>query len=367
MLNFINKVIFHSLKYSTLIFQIIYSLTIQKIIKKKYVVTKYKNYKKHKFIFLYVGFIEKKFDISYLNILSEAKKKNCYIVYVNNCKNFIPTNDLKNIIDVYINNHDSGWDFSLYKTGTDYIFNELKNCSFKKIIYANDSVFYFKKNINFFLNNFLDLKHDLIVTFENSGMGKYHYSSWFFSIEKKIFINKKYLNFFKNIFDIKNKYYSIHFGEHRLSKVLIDINPKTKIIYSNSFLINSLKKNFGKISDYITVFDSTAFKDFYNSRINLNLTNKTFLDWLKLNLWLYSPAHFFNNYLFIYEKFPVLKKDLIWNNLLSYSSLNNIFNNVYKLNNKEYFQYIRKYYLLRGRLQDAPYIRKFYAYLGLRA
>jgi hypothetical protein len=356
-----------AVKLLVIFYQIIISLSIAKVLNKKPTVTKIKNFTNQKNIFLFVGFC-KEFDWSTINILTEAKSLGMYIVYVNNCDLFDLKKINKNIVDVYINNHNVGWDFSLYKTGTNYINTQLSNKNFDTVIYANDSVFYLKNGLRKFIKKFIESDSEIVGSFENSGHGTYHISSWFLGIKKSVFLNKNYLKFYKNIFDIKNKYYSIHFAEHKLTKLLLKMKCDIDVIYSNGYLLELVKNNF-YTKDFIRIFDSLPFRDFMaQQKFTSDITLKNYINWLKLNLWLCSPMHVFGIYLISFKNFPVLKKDLYWTRWHhEYSSVDFVCETIKKFESSHAAKACKLYYLTRGRLVDASLIKKLQTYFGLRA
>ena len=353
-------------KYLIIFYQIVFSITLAKLLYKRPTITKISEFSNEKNIFLFVGF-SKKFDWSTINILSEARELGLYIVYVNNCDDFDIKFLDKNLVDVYINNHNIGWDFSLYKTGTLYIQKELSEKQFERVIYANDSVFYLKNGLRQFFEKFINTKIDVIGPFENSGFGKYHISSWFLSIDRKVFLNCAYQKFYRSIFDIKNKFYSIHFGEHRLTNLLLNICDSFEGVYDNRSLLQRAKNKFKGVN-FIEIFDSEPLRDYMLRVSAKNLSFNDYMEFLDLNLWLCSPIHVFGVFLILFDDFPILKKDLYWTSYHHhYSSLGSVIDAVAKMDSIQTAESIKFYYLKRGRLRDGSLLQKFQAYAGLRA
>lgn len=316
------------------------------------------------FIFLFVCFAQT-FDESIKTILSTSKKNGGYNIVVNNHPEFDKI-FICNLVDVYIDNRNIGWDFALYKKGAEYIYKNHSKWNFSKVILANDSVFYMKNGINEFFQKFITTEHDVIGTFENSGTGKYHLSSWFISIEKEIFLDQSVKNFFVGIKEIKNKYYSIHGGEHMLSKVLINSSKNFSVAFSNDFLVEQLAKSNLPYAQISIEFSGNAFSDFTNQKA-YEKTGRAWIEWLKINLFNYSPIHTFQKFLLKNSRFPCLKKDLFWNGQVQYNSLSEIHKTVTEISDKTNADAILKYYLKRGRLKDAKLTDKIKSIFGLRA
>lgn len=353
------------IKYLIIALQILAEFALTPI-KKKSVITKFKNFSNQKNLLLFVGY-SSHFDFSTMNFLEAAKEMDCYVIYVNNNEKMNAANIPDTLIDVYINNQNKGWDFSLYKTGTKYICEGVKNKNFERVLYANDSVFYLKKGLHQFLKKFLDVNSDFVSTFENSGNGRYHYSSWIFSVKREIFFSEKYQKFFNNIYDIKNKFYSIHFGEHRFSKLMLSLTESIETIFSNEYLLRVMDKI--KIeNEFIKVFDSEPLRDFKRTCQPKYFNQENFNNWLKLNLWLCSPMHVFGVFLAKSGNLPVIKKDLYWTQWHhQYSSLGVVQEIVAECESTDVAIHVHNYYIRRGRLRDGTFTQKVQSRLGLRA
>jgi hypothetical protein len=99
--------------------------------------------------------------------------------------------------DVFLESANIGRCFSMYKMATHYVIdNNLFKLENKKIIYANDSVFFIKKNLSNEINKLLNNKYDLITQVENfDEQSRYHASSWLFSLDYNVLKTKKLIIF----------------------------------------------------------------------------------------------------------------------------------------------------------------------------
>lgn len=157
-------------------------------------------------------------------------RKNHLLIIVSN-SDFITS--YKDHCDCLISVSKTGRDFLCYKAGYDFINKNLK-IKFKRITFANDSVWYFKRKQQSLLNRISGNKN---YALEKNYDTSPHISGYFFSIYERESINslKKLLS--KNL-NYKSRYNNIYNCEHLLLKnikksfstletKIIDIIPKS--------------------------------------------------------------------------------------------------------------------------------------------
>lgn len=323
----------------------------------------------HKFILIFAGF-SRNIDTYTGDHLKLFKSRGGYIVYVNNHEKFDRHCLTNHPIDVYIDNRNSGWDFSMYKTATQFVYKNInKEILPNKIIYANDSVFYLKTENTDFIDGLLDVTYDFTGMFENSGRGRYHVSSWLVSMSKEMFISNKIRKFWRRHVPLKNKHHAIHSGEHRLTKTVFEITNKVKVLYNNSVLLELLNKHAELDSWELKKLLAPSLTSLAVVNVNRNDLKylKYFKCFLERNLWLVSPHHIFNLFLVKEENFPFIKKDIFWHERLDYSMLS-VF---YQIINTKFSENIaidlQAYYIRKGRLRDQGFKGKILSFFGLRA
>lgn len=307
-------------------------------------------------------------DSSRRRFLQSMRKSNAYIVLVNNKTGFIINDSDTHFIDAIYENSNRGMDIGGFKHASEtYIERYGVNDIPEKIVYANDSLFFLGGDDSTFAK-LLDPMKPWVGLFENSGVGgKYHVSSWLFSISKELFLDPALATFWHTYTPINNKFYSIHKGEHGLSMTFLKLGYTPSVIYSNEILLalidEALRNNFEKNS----LFLSTELISRITSR-NLHFDNtrpEWFIYLIHETLFTVSPMHACQLLLLDSGLCAFIKKDLFWNQRLSYAKLPLLQNILEKRAELDLVQEIMNYYLVRGRLCDARLFAKLRALLGI--
>ena len=356
--------VFYAFKYFIVLLQLPTSFA--KLIFTKPEIIKIKEYSnEHKFIFIYAS-IEPTISQSSSNVLNVIKELGGYIVLITNSSKYTLTDKSKSLVDVFINNKDRGWDFSQYKIASNYIYKNLANENYTKVIYQNDSVFYLSNNLNHQLAKLLDIEYDFISFFDGSGVYRYHLSSWSLSVSKNIFLDKKIKRFWGKFFEVKNKFYSIMQGEFAFSKAVFSLFPKSQVIYNNHFLNLSKELNLSN-TKYIS---ESLMEDFYDS-INFmygfdNKNTDPLKDYIFHNTTKYPFIQTFGLLLLKFHDMPFIKKDLFWLEHQSLSSFHLLEAILVDKVDKDYVNTIKAYFLNRGHLSGSTLHRKILTFLGIR-
>jgi len=310
----------------------------------------------------------KNIDLSRRRFLQSLKKINSYVIVIlNNDKIEIDQCDL-NLIDSIYYNDNIGMDIGGYKRASEHFYESIDASKIpNKIIYANDSLFYIDENKECF-EALIDNKANWVGIFENSGLGRYHVSSWLFSISKDLFLSDEIRKYWKNYKPINNKYHAIHAGEHGITKVLLKLGVVPKIVYSNKIineiLVRYLQLDFFNTYNYL----STEFTNYINSTgINAatDLELKSLIYRISDSFYLVSPMHLVQLLFLKHTRYSFIKKDLFWNERLSYAKLKLLDE---LLESKCAFgerSDILNYFLNRGRLRDADFKTRMFVRLGI--
>lgn len=355
---------FHAFRYFIVILQLPFSFT--KLIFTKTEIIKIKEYSnKHKFIFIYAS-VEPTMSQSSSNVLTVIKELGGYVVLVTNYSKYTFTDKSKSMVDVFINNKNRGWDFSQYKIASNYIYKNIANENYTKVIYQNDSVFYLPINLKRQLAKLLDIEYDFISFTDASGVNRYHLTSWSLSVSKNIFLDKKIKRFWGKFFEIKNKFYAVVQGELSFSKAVLSLFPKSRVIYNNHFLKLSKELNLSN-TKYMS---KSIMNDFYDSvNFMYGLDNKDtdpLRDFIFHNSTTYPFIQTFGLFLLKYHDMPFVKKDLFWLESQSLGSFHLLEEILVDKVDKDYVNTISAYFLNRGHLSGSPVHRKFLTFIGVR-
>jgi len=356
--------VIHIIRYTVALLQIPHSYFRTLFIKPEIVeVNQYSN--EHQFIFIYAS-IESQVGESSLNILSEVRKLGGYIILVTNSSNYLLSESARNLVDVFINNNDTGWDFSQYKRASQYIYSNLSEADYSKVIYANDSVFYLPKNLKNDVDNLLSKDFDVAAPFDGLGRYNYHFASWFISVGRDVFLSEKIRKFWNKFFEVKNKFYAIIEGEYAFSKALFSTLPKTYVTY-NGLYLSSLKEMNLKHLKYMS---PKLHDDFFESRdfmysVN-DLVEDPLRDYVSHNLSEYPLAQTFAPLLLAFSNLSFIKKDLFWNEFQSINSIYFFTSLLDEKINKKYSNLMKAYFIKRGTLSRSNSYVKALNFLGVR-
>jgi hypothetical protein len=319
----------------------------------------------HKFIFIYAS-IEKEIGESSSNILNSVRELGGFIILVTNRAGYVFDDKTRSLCDIFIDNRNTGWDFSQYKRASHYIYENLTSVDFSKVIYANDSVFYLPNNLTAAISKLLDDQNEVMSIFDGVGKPNYHFASWFMSISKEVFLKEKIRRFWNKFFEVKNKYYAIMAGEYGFSKALLSLLPKTFVIY-NGFYICSIKELNLKHLKYMSPKIHDHFFDKRDFHYGGEDSNEDPLrDYVSHNLAKYSIPQVFAPLLVKFCGMQFLKKDIFWNDFQSISSLYFISSILKEEVGEQYLNFIKAYYLKRGFLSGAKFYIKIIYFLGVR-
>jgi len=151
-----------------------------------------------------------------------------------------------------------GRDFGAYQAGIRYVHNLPIYSNLERILFANDSVYYFPDSENF-LDNILNVDGNWIAMFVNFQQS-IHAQSFFQIFNRELFTNNAFLDFWSNYYPTNFRHRVINNGELKLAGLLIEAGffPKpfvtAELIESSdqSHLVNREEKfalwsNFGSM------------------------------------------------------------------------------------------------------------------------
>jgi hypothetical protein len=352
------------MRYTVALLQIPHSYLRALVVKPKIVEIK-KYSAEHKFIFIYAS-IEPQVGESSQNILSTVKQLGGYTILITNSSNYILSEDSRRLIDVFIDNKDTGWDFSQYKRASQYIYLNLRGTDFSKVVYANDSVFYLPVNLKNDVANLLSEEFDVAAPFDGLGRYNYHFASWFISVGREVFLSEKIRTFWNKFFEVKNKFYAIVEGEYAFSKALFSTLPKTFVAYNGLYLSSFKEMNL----KHLKYMSPKLHDDFFESRDFMygagDLVEDPLRDYVSHNLSEYPLAQTFAPLLLAFANLSFIKKDLFWNEFQSISSIYFFTSLLDEKINKKYSNLIKAYFIKRGTLSRSNSYIKGLNFLGIR-
>ena len=191
-----------------------------------------------------------------INLLNVAKKAGIYIIAVNTQKCVKPKN-LQRIIDCYIERPNFGQDFGSYKTAYAHIFKRGWNKHCPRLLMLNDSVFYSKKNLEFFIHQMFHTTTEVLGATENHE-NSYHLGSFCISLDNSILQHPTFKRFWSKYKKTNIRPKVIEKGEKKLTKTLqkcISSETQLTALFNLPWLIKHIDQHpdiLNTIIDYYT-------------------------------------------------------------------------------------------------------------------
>ena len=213
-------------------------------------------YKKSTSVHLAIFVVHQKNNLPFYirNMLEALLANHMKVVVVVNGE---ATSDTKNYLELnchtVIYRKNTGRDFGAYQ---DALSNEVID-DFQKVLLVNDSVFYFKKNLNALIGDTLKNKQDWIAFYDNYNLA-YHAQSFFLCFGPAVLRSKAFKIFWRNYRPFNLRHRVIKEGELKLSHALMDAEFQCHVIMNASDLgrnLRALKETeLLHLKDFLTVF-----------------------------------------------------------------------------------------------------------------
>ncbi|PQZ48188.1 hypothetical protein CQ052_17290 [Ochrobactrum sp. MYb15] len=147
---------------------------------------------------------------------------------------------LKSKCHLILERDNTGLDIGGYRDATLYLNNILKIIP-KRVIYMNDSVYYFASGLDSIFKRLSSSESDICGTFENFEHC-YHIQSFCFSVSGDLFNNSSFLQFWENYLPVNSRLWAIKQGEIALSTMMVPLANKVDVIYQPDNLMAPLSK-----------------------------------------------------------------------------------------------------------------------------
>jgi hypothetical protein len=199
----------------------------------------------------------------------------------------------------------TGFDIGGYQDATKWLRD---NCSVDRLLYLNDSVYYFREGLTDTFDRLANSKADVCSVFENWEF-TYHVQSFCFSISRQVFDSPAFVNFWNNYLPVNSRLWAIQRGEIGLSKAIVPHSKSFEVIYSP----NDVRDKIGSLGqdELLQINKYLPIRIRFND-IGSTLQRQTIEDHLINQLSSYSQIHTGG---FLYRKFlgnPLIKRDLVY-------------------------------------------------------
>jgi hypothetical protein len=146
----------------------------------------------------------------------------------------------------------TGRDFGAYQ---DALSMEILD-RYQKVLLVNDSVFYFKKNLEKLIGDTLKSEEDWVALYDNFNEG-YHAQSFFLCFGAEVLRSKTFKIFWRGYWPFNLRYRVIHKGELYLSHVLVDAGFHCHVVMNGPDLESRLRGlsplELSRLKDFLTV------------------------------------------------------------------------------------------------------------------
>ncbi|WP_416914371.1 rhamnan synthesis F family protein [Seohaeicola sp.] len=153
-----------------------------------------------------------------IRLIKTARAQGIYVLGVNTLKLKQPE-ELRGLVDCYIERPNFGRDFGSYKTGFLHLFTRRWEGTCPRLLMLNDSVFYSEKRLPKFLEDMMTSDIEVLGSTENFDI-EHHMGSFCIAIGSVVLRHKLFKKYWKNyrLTDVRPTV--IKHGELKLSKVL---------------------------------------------------------------------------------------------------------------------------------------------------
>lgn len=251
----------------------------------------------------------------------------------------------------------TGFDIGGYRDGTLFLAQEDHNPT--RVIYMNDSIYYFKNGLTDLFNKLANSESDICGTFENWEI-HYHIQSFCFSVSGCLFKHKKFQGFWENYLPVNSRLWAINAGEVGLSQSMVPIANSIDILYRANDLRDHLKKkSSNELIDLVKYFPSGA-------RINYSLFDELpkeailqeYIDKIYIRSQIHTGGFLFREFL----NCPILKRDLLYR--LQFT-LDEIEYAIKKTNDEGHIKEILTDFRKKGTVDHLPLIKKLQSASGI--
>ncbi|WP_407976691.1 rhamnan synthesis F family protein [Brucella pseudogrignonensis] len=201
----------------------------------------------------------------------------------------------------------SGYDIGGYKDAS--IFVDLNFSDISRVIYMNDSVYYFKENISELFIKLINSPFDICGTFENREK-KYHIQSFCFSVSGRLFKNSKFQKFWNDYLPVNSRLWAINEGEIALSQTMLPLSDQYEILYNASDLVQRLKdcetSSLFQLNKYLP--QKARFTEGEFDLLSPQQATAFIVQRIQTRSQIHTGAFLFKKYL----NCPIMKRDLVY-------------------------------------------------------
>ena len=179
-----------------------------------------------------------------IRLIKTARAQGLYVLGVNTLKLKQPE-ELRGLIDCYIERPNFGRDFGSYKTGFLHLFARRWEGTCPRLLMLNDSVFYSSRGLDKFIGELATSQTEVLGGTENYEI-EYHLGSFCISMAQSVLQSDRFKTYWKGyrLTDVRPAV--IKRGEMKLSKTLkrcVSTPTEFRALYSSDRFLNEIRLN----------------------------------------------------------------------------------------------------------------------------
>jgi len=215
-----------------------------------------------------------------------------------------------------------GRDFASYKLGVQVIreIEAKQGSKAERVIFANDSVLVIPGTFEGFLSDFLANQGDWVGVTETTE-GRYHVSSWLFSVSQTVWSHPKFIRYWKRYRPLHSRRHNIKKGELAISSTLTKQNFAPQILKSAAPYIDSMWRTpWVELVEHSTLL-ALPFLQKYSTKMGQekgkDLQKAGHIWRVMMDQDGTNQTAFWQLYGCLYGDFPLLKKDIYFRRVYS--------------------------------------------------
>jgi hypothetical protein len=200
----------------------------------------------------------------------------------------------------------SGFDMGGYKDGTLALHMTEKP---SRVIYMNDSVYYFREGLTELLRRLTESDYDVSATFENWEI-HHHFQSFCYSISGRLFAHPAIQGFWRSYLPVSSRRWAIHEGEVGVSRFLRSYGESLEVIYTPAQLTSALRELSANDLAHLVTYLPREYRISLRQARSANV--EELVDEISVRVASHSPIHVGG---FLFRRLlrcPIMKRDLVY-------------------------------------------------------
>ncbi|HEV2510847.1 rhamnan synthesis F family protein [Bosea sp. (in: a-proteobacteria)] len=254
--------------------------------------------------------------------------------------------------------NNSGFDIGAFRDATIYL--NSRNHDVERVLYLNDSTYFFKSGLTELFSNLVTSKADICAPFENWEI-HYHIQSFCFSIDGSIFRHPSFQKFWIDYIPVNSRLWAINKGEVGLSRTMIPIANSIDIVYKP----NNLRAH---LSEVVTLDDRMKLARLIPIPIRgqsselCSLTQSEVTQFFISKIGGGSQIHTGGFIYRRYERCPLIKRDLLYRGQFTIDEIEEA---LIETGHEDHFDEIMTDFRRKGKANQLPVIKKLQAASGI--